>query len=93
VDLPLYFLHGVHDYTCCLSLAHEYFERVQAPVKGFYTFDHSAHSPIFEEPGKVRRILSEDVLTGTNKLADRVRVPGAVPVVAEEGDRTGRASR
>ena len=70
VDLPLYFLHGVHDYTCCLSLAHEYFERVQAPVKGFYTFDHSAHSPIFEEPEKVRRILSTDVLAGTNKLAD-----------------------
>jgi pimeloyl-ACP methyl ester carboxylesterase len=70
VDVPLYFLHGVHDYTCCLSLAHEYFERVRAPVKGFYTFDHSAHSPIYEEPEKVRRILSEDVLSGTNKLAD-----------------------
>ncbi|HEX2458708.1 MAG TPA: alpha/beta hydrolase [Vicinamibacterales bacterium] len=70
VDVPLYFLHGVHDYTCCLSLAHEYFERVRAPVKGFYTFDHSAHSPLYEEPEKVRRILSEDVLSGTNKLAD-----------------------
>lgn len=70
VDVPLYFLHGVHDYTCCLSLAHAYFERVRAPVKGFYTFDRSAHSPVFEEPEKVRRILSEDVLSGTNKLAD-----------------------
>lgn len=70
VEIPLYLLHGVHDYTCCLSIAHEYFDRVQAPVKGFYTFHHSAHSPIFEEPEKVRRILSEDVLTGTNKLAD-----------------------
>lgn len=70
VDLPLYFLHGVHDYTCCLSLAREYFERVQAPVKGFYTFDHSAHSPLYEEPVRVRRILSEDVLNATNELAD-----------------------
>ena len=80
VDLPLYFLHGVHDYTCCLSLAHEYFERVQAParlrpqpsapVKVFYTFDHSAHSPLYEEPVRVQRILSEDVLNGTNRLAD-----------------------
>ncbi|HEX6578763.1 MAG TPA: alpha/beta hydrolase [Jiangellaceae bacterium] len=70
VDVPVYFLHGVHDYTCCLSLAHEYIERVRAPVKGFYTFDHSAHSPLYEEPEKVRRILSEDVLSGTNKLAD-----------------------
>jgi pimeloyl-ACP methyl ester carboxylesterase len=70
VDLPLYFLHGVRDYTCCLSLAREYFERVQAPVKGFYTFDHSAHSPLYEEPVRVRRILSEDVLNATNELAD-----------------------
>jgi pimeloyl-ACP methyl ester carboxylesterase len=70
VELPLYLLHGVHDYTCNLSLAHEYFESVQAPVKGFYTFDRSAHSPIFEEPEKVRRILSEDVLHRTVKLAD-----------------------
>ena len=44
--------------------------QVRAPVKGFYTLDHSAHSPIYEEPEKVRRILSEDVLSGTNKLAD-----------------------
>ena len=70
VDVPVYFLHGVHDYTCCLSLAHEYFERVHAPVKGFYTFAQSAHSPLYEEPEKVRRVLSEDVLSGTNKLAD-----------------------
>ena len=72
VDLPLYFLHGVHDFTCSFSLAHEYFERVEAPVKGFYTFDHSAHSPIFEEPERTRRILAEDVLGGTTKLADPV---------------------
>jgi pimeloyl-ACP methyl ester carboxylesterase len=75
VDVPVYLLHGVHDYTCCLSLAREYFEKVQAPVKGFYTFDHSAHSPIFEEPEKVRRILSEDVLSGTTKLAVPERGP------------------
>jgi pimeloyl-ACP methyl ester carboxylesterase len=71
VDVPVYFLHGVHDYTCCLSLAHEYFETVQAPVRGFYTLHQSAHSPTFEEPDKVRRILSDDVLSGSTKLADR----------------------
>ena len=53
----------------CLSLARAYFETVPAPVKGFHIFDHSAHSQIFEEPEKVRRILSEDVLT-TTTLAD-----------------------
>jgi hypothetical protein len=44
-----------------------------APVKGFYTFEQSAHSPMFEEPGKMRRILREDVLAGTNHLADGQR--------------------
>jgi hypothetical protein len=40
-------------------------------MKGFYTFEHSAHSPFFEEPERMRQILREDVLTGTNTLADR----------------------
>jgi pimeloyl-ACP methyl ester carboxylesterase len=75
VDVPVYFLHGVHDYTCCLSLAHEYFERVRAPVKGFYTFERSAHSPLYEEPEKVQRILSADVQSGTNKPADPAQEP------------------
>ena len=73
LDVPLYLLHGVHDYTCCLSLAREYVDRVRAPVKGFYTFDRSAHSPLFEEPGKARRILAQDVLRGATGLADPVR--------------------
>lgn len=71
VDVPLYLMHGIHDYTCCLQPAHQYFETVQAPLKGFYTFHLSAHSPLYEEPAKVRQILSEDVLNGTTRLADR----------------------
>jgi hypothetical protein len=52
-------------------MAKDYFEKLRAPVKGFYTFEHSAHSPIFEESEKVQKILLEDVLAGTNRLADR----------------------
>ena len=51
-------------------MAKAYFEKLQAPVKGFYTFDQSAHSPMFEEPEKTQRILREDVLTASNNLAD-----------------------
>ena len=69
-DLPIYFLEGVYDYTCNYSLAKDYFEKIEAPLKGFYTFEHSAHSPIFEEPNKMLKILLEDVLNGTNNLAD-----------------------
>jgi hypothetical protein len=53
------------------TLGKEYFEKIHAPVKGFYTFEQSAHSPIFEEPEKVQKIFREDVLVGGNSLADR----------------------
>jgi hypothetical protein len=43
---------------------------VDAPVKGFYTFHHSAHSPMFEEPAWMREIMHGDVLRGTTMLAD-----------------------
>lgn len=70
LSLPAYFFHGTYDYTVNYQLAKDYFERLKAPVKGFYSFDRSAHSPILEEPGKVRRIMREDVLAATNSLAD-----------------------
>jgi pimeloyl-ACP methyl ester carboxylesterase len=68
---PVYFLHGVHDDTCTYAEASTYFDSLRAPLKGFYTFSESAHSPMFEEPDKVMAILREDVLNGTNRLADR----------------------
>lgn len=70
LGLPVYFFHGIYDYTCSYPEAKAYFDQLKAPLKGFYTFDHSAHSPMFEEPEKMRRILLEDVLAGANRLAD-----------------------
>jgi pimeloyl-ACP methyl ester carboxylesterase len=60
--LPAYFFHGVFDYTVNYQLAKDYAGRLKAPLKGFYTFERSAHSPVLEEPEKARRILREDVL-------------------------------
>lgn len=70
LEIPAYFLVGRDDYTVSHPLAREYFDRLSAPVKGFYTFEASAHSPAFEEPGLMRRILQVDVLTGRTTLAD-----------------------
>lgn len=70
LEIPVYFFHGMYDYTCAYPLAKDYFDKFDAPVKGFYTFEESAHSPMFEEPEKMRQILLEDVLTGKNSLAD-----------------------
>jgi pimeloyl-ACP methyl ester carboxylesterase len=70
MDIPVYFFSGAYDYTCNYSLSREYLEQLNAPLKGFYLFQNSAHTPIFEEPEKVRSILQEDVLNATNTLAD-----------------------
>ncbi len=70
VAVPVYFLEGVYDYTCAYEVAKDYFRTLKAPIKGFYTFDQSAHSPLFEEPDKARKILETDVLRGRNDLAD-----------------------
>jgi len=69
--LPAYFFHGAYDYTVNYQLAQDYVAALKAPLKGFYTFDRSAHSPVMEEPQKARRIMRENVLAGTNDLADR----------------------
>ncbi|HOX32467.1 MAG TPA: alpha/beta hydrolase [Spirochaetales bacterium] len=70
LELPVYFFEGAYDYTCAYSVAREYYDRLEAPLKGFYTFPDSAHSPIFEEPERSLRILREDVLGGANGLSD-----------------------
>jgi pimeloyl-ACP methyl ester carboxylesterase len=69
-DIPVYFFEGIYDYTCNYRVAKKYFDKINAPVKGFYTFENSAHSPIFEEPERSLKILQSDVLAGTNSLAD-----------------------
>jgi pimeloyl-ACP methyl ester carboxylesterase len=69
--LPVYFFHGKYDYTVSHPLAKTYLDELQVPIKGFYTFEHSAHSPMFEEPARMKRIIQEDVLAGKNNLSDR----------------------
>ncbi len=71
VNIPVYFFHGIYDYTVSYTLAKKYFEALQAPVKGFYTFENSAHSPIFEEPERVKQLVEKDILKGESSLADR----------------------
>lgn len=71
LDIPVYLCGGVYDYTCNYTLTKDYFEKLQAPLKGFYTFEQSAHSPLFEEPKKMQNIMQEDVLAGMNNLADK----------------------
>jgi len=70
IEVPFYIFHGSMDYTVSYALSKAFFERMEAPVKGFYTFTHSAHCPIFEEPQKMIQILVHDVLKNDRTLSD-----------------------
>lgn len=70
LEIPVYFISGRWDYTVSFSLSADYFRTIQAPIKGFYIFEESAHSPMFEETTKFIQILKTDVLAGKNALAD-----------------------
>ncbi|MCK7511313.1 MAG: alpha/beta hydrolase [Desulfobacterales bacterium] len=35
IDIPVYFFHGIYDYTVSYNLAKDYFKKLHAPIKGF----------------------------------------------------------
>ena len=71
LEIPVYFFSGAYDLTVNHELSKSYLNQLKAPVKGFYTFENSAHSPNFEEPEKMMEIIRKDVLRAENKLADQ----------------------
>ena len=58
-DVPVYIMHGKHDYVTSYELVHEYSDAIEAPAKAFFTFKNSAHSPNLEEPEKFVQIVHE----------------------------------
>ncbi len=71
LDIPVYFFSGKYDLTVNINLSKAYLNKLSAPLKGFYTFNNSAHSPLFEEPELVRKIFENDILKNKNSLADK----------------------
>ena len=70
LDVPAYFLSGRYDLTVNRELSEEYFNKLDCPLKRFYIFENSAHSPMFEEPEKFLEIMVSDVLRGTTSFSD-----------------------
>jgi pimeloyl-ACP methyl ester carboxylesterase len=62
LSVPAYFISGRHDLTVNRDLSEEYFNKLECPLKRFYTFENSAHSPMFEEPERFLEIMTGDVL-------------------------------
>jgi pimeloyl-ACP methyl ester carboxylesterase len=52
VDCPILFFEGRQDLNVNSALAAAWFDRLAAPEKRFVWFEHSAHMPMTEEPGK-----------------------------------------
>lgn len=71
LNIPGYFFSGQYDLTVNINLSKAYLKKLQAPIKGFYTFETSAHSPIFEEPERVKQLIELDILKGRTNLADK----------------------
>ena len=61
-QIPVYITHGKYDYQVSHTLAREWFDKIEAPEKAFFTFENSAHSPNVEEPEKFVEIVREIAL-------------------------------
>lgn len=61
LNVPVYVFQGVYDYQTPYAVAKSYFDQLQAPRKQFFTFNKSAHGPIFEEPALFMKHLDEAV--------------------------------
>jgi len=70
IDIPIFFICGKYDLTVNVDLSKDYYNRLNAPLKGFYTFRNSAHGPLFEEPERFREILEKDILKSKISLTD-----------------------
>ena len=55
--MPIYFFHGIYDNMVSYELANDYYERIEAPKKEFFSFYMSEHSPQYEEPKKFMNTL------------------------------------
>lgn len=58
-DIPVYVIQGKWDYQVSQVLAEAWLGEIEAPAKGFFEFENSAHSPNAEEPEKFVRLVRE----------------------------------
>lgn len=61
VDIPVYFLHGRHDYQVPMTVAFDFYRHLDAPAKRFVVFEESAHGVLYEEPDRFRQVMREIV--------------------------------
>ena len=61
-QVPVFIFQGIHDHQTDFVVAKDYFDHLKAPLKRFYAFEHSSHSPHVEEYDAFEKIVRMDVL-------------------------------
>ena len=61
IDTPVFMFLGRQDYTTPSPIAARWLDGLRAPRKGVVWFEHSAHLPFIEEPGRVFEALLTQV--------------------------------
>ena len=54
-------MSGYYDYTTPIPLSKQLLDKLEAPEKSFYTFNNSAHSPLWEENDLVIEAMLQHV--------------------------------
>lgn len=61
VKVPVFMFLGRHDTTTPSPIAAAWLDRLKAPAKATIWFEHSAHLPMIEEPGRMFSALLDNV--------------------------------
>lgn len=59
VQIPVYLFQGTYDYQTSYIVAKEFYDQLKAPEKQFFTFENSAHCPIFDDTDRFNKMIRE----------------------------------
>lgn len=62
LNVPVFIIQGELDHYTETSLARDYFDTLQAPLKRWYLFEDAGHGAHWEFPEKYREIIVSDIL-------------------------------
>ncbi|MEI4790084.1 alpha/beta hydrolase [Bacillus sp. FJAT-53060] len=60
--IPCYFINGAHDLITPADVSKPYVDQLTTPIKEWFTFKDSAHSPHLEEPDEFIRIVRKTAI-------------------------------
>ena len=68
LDVPVYLVEGRYEATGRETLAKQWFQALSAPSMQYLYFDHSGHTPPYDEPGRFAELMGK-VLDSTEKAS------------------------